>query len=107
MTSSRLTDAHSGSAAPQSPHALLSGFCQSRSATWLLDRALRMQEDRPSSQTDSSLDESTDRLREGAGPQRGRGHIKEDVATKRQRTVEVVRQSDRQADRHADRQAGR
>lgn len=71
MTSSRLTDAHSGLAEPQSPQILLKGFSHRRCATWLQDRALRMDEDRLSSQTDSSLDESTDRLQaEGAGTHR-------------------------------------
>lgn len=63
-TTSRLTDAHSGFAEPQSPHTLLSGFSHRRSATWLQDRALRIDEDRLSNQTDRSFDESTDRLKE-------------------------------------------
>lgn len=62
MTSSRLTDAHSGLAAPQSPHTLLEGFSQRRSATWLEDRALRIDEDRVSNQRDRSFEESTDKL---------------------------------------------
>lgn len=65
MTSSRLTDAHSGLAEPQSPHTLLSGFSHRRSATWLQDRALRIVEDKLSNQMDRSLDESTDRLQVG------------------------------------------
>lgn len=62
MTNSRLTDAHSGFAAPQSPHTLLSGFSQRRNATWLQDRALEMVEESLSIQLARSLDESTDRL---------------------------------------------
>lgn len=71
MTSSRLTEAHSGLAAPQSPHTLLSGFSHRRSDTWLQDRALLMDEDRPSNHMDRSFDESTDRLQR-AESQRGR-----------------------------------
>lgn len=62
MTSSRLTDAHSGLAEPQSPQTLLVGFSHRRSATWLQDRALRIVEDRLSNQMERSLDESTDML---------------------------------------------
>lgn len=67
MTSSRLTDAHSGLAEPQSPHTLLLGFSHNRSATWLQDRALRIVEDRLSNQLDRSFDESTDMLQVTAG----------------------------------------
>lgn len=66
MTSSRLTDAHSGLAEPQSPHSLLSGFSHKRTTTWLLDSALLMVEDRLSNQLDRSLAESTDMLQEGS-----------------------------------------
>lgn len=62
MTNSRLTEAHSGFAAPQSPQTLLSGFSQRRNATWQQDRALEMVEDSLSNQLARSLDESTDRL---------------------------------------------
>lgn len=76
MTSSRFTDAHSGLAEPQSPHTLLSGFSQRRSATWPQDRALRMVEDRLSSHMGRSLDDSTDRLQavgEAKGGAKGEG----------------------------------
>lgn len=62
MTNSRLTDAHSGFAAPHSPHTLLSGFSQRRDATWLQDRALEMVEDSLPNQLARSLEESKDRL---------------------------------------------
>lgn len=92
MTSSRLTDAHSGLAEPQSPHTLLLGFSQRRSATWLQDRALQIDEDRLSNQTDRSFDESTDRLqveggateRQGVEPKRvkeGRTGRKKNIRT--------------------------
>lgn len=67
MTTSRLMDAHSGLAASQSPHTLLSGFSHRRRTTWLLDSALLMVEDRLLNQLDSSFDESTDMLKEGGG----------------------------------------
>lgn len=85
MTSSRLTDAHSGLAEPQSPHTLLSGFSQRRSDTWLQDRALRMVEDRLSSQVDRSLDDSRDILQAVDGAKGG---------TKRERKGEIKEHKD-------------
>lgn len=93
MTSSRLTDAHSGLAEPQSPQTLLLGFSHRRSATWLQDRALRIVEDRLSNQIERSLDESTDRLQATMKPrkdQRGANKEKKGVRTYRL----VFRQTD-------------
>lgn len=70
-TTSRLMEAQSGLAEPQSPHSLLSGFSHRRIITLLLDSALLMVEDRLSNQLDRSLADSTDMLQELEAEKRG------------------------------------
>lgn len=107
MTSSRLTDAHSGLAAPQSPHTLLSGFSQRRSATWLLDRAPWIDEDSFPNQLDKSFEESTERLQAGARANKGR-RVKRNEEQRMNKTLFIFsKDSNRwQVFRWTDRQIG-